>query len=377
MSRNPPPSGARYKISNPQPVSQNNFSERGPHPSYTTQPQQSPYPSSATSSSSPYPGNAPPQNGENSRLSAPLGPSGSPARPARSRMRETPSVPSPSAPSVPSAPSAQSRRDRLAPIQTQAGRGPSDLSVQRAYDVTSPISPISPVDTTEPQGNGLFSDPFAADRSQRTELRAQASAAAQQATQPFQSGTPGDKLRNVVGAFMAAGRQREEVLARRPGKSEARQRQKAAAPREEVWDVSEGGKFGEIDSVMRKISQDWPFVLESDFSPSTLALSLLSRSPSSSLPQHPPLSSFMRLHDSLSVALQSAVQSHFQTFAASLPAHANFLATLARAQQQVKKSKEDLKAAREGFAGKGKSELAGVRARERMVRDMLKILDTM
>lgn len=243
--------------------------------------------------------------------------------------------------------------------------------------MTSPISPISPVDTTEPQGNGLFSDPFAADRSQRTELRAQASAAAQQATQPFQSGAPGDKLRNVVGAFMAAGRQREEVPARRPGKSEARQRQKAPAPREEVWDVSEGGKFGEIDSVMRKISQDWPFVLESDFSPSTLALSLLSRSPSSSLPQHPPLSSFMRLHDSLSVALQSAVQSHFQTFAASLPAHANFLATLARAQQQVKKSKEDLKAAREGFAGKGKSELAGVRARERMVRDMLKILDTM
>jgi exocyst complex component 4 len=177
---------------------------------------------------------------------------------------------------------------------------------------------------------------------------------------------------------MAAGRQRDEAPVRRPGKSDARQR-KRSEPREEVWDVGTegGGKFAEIDSILRKIRKDWPFVLESDFSPSTLALSLLSQSPSSSLPQHPALSSFMSLHGALSTALQTAVQSHFQTFAASLPAHASFVATLGRAQQQVKKSKGDLREARDGFAGKGKSELAGVRARERVVRDMLKILDTM
>jgi exocyst complex component 4 len=71
------------------------------------------------------------------------------------------------------------------------------------------------------------------------------------------------------------------------------------------------------------------------------------------------------------------VQAHFQSFAASLPAHAQFLATLGRAQQQVRASKESLKEARDGFAGKGKAELASIRARERMVRDMLRILDVM
>jgi exocyst complex component 4 len=43
----------------------------------------------------------------------------------------------------------------------------------------------------------------------------------------------------------------------------------------------------------------------------------------------------------------------------------------------VRRSKAELTEARDGFAGKGKGELAGVRARERMVRDILAILDTM
>ena len=183
-----------------------------------------------------------------------------------------------------------------------------------------------------------------------------------------------------MGAFMSASksRDREDSTARRPQKSEARQRARREAVREEVWDLSGGehGTFAEIDGVLRKIRKDWPFVLESDFSSSTLALSLLNQG-SSSLPQHPSLNSFLRLHDALSAALQAAVQAHFQSFAASLPAHASFLSTLGRAQQQIKASKEALKEAREGFAGKGKSELAGVRARERQVREMLKILDTM
>lgn len=133
----------------------------------------------------------------------------------------------------------------------------------------------------------------------------------------------------------------------------------------------EGGKFADIDNVLQKIKRDWPFVLESDFSPSTLALSLLSKTTPQSL------SSFLKIHDALSAALQASVQAHFQSFAASLPTHANFLATLGRAQQQIKSSKEMLKESREGFGGSGKAELAGVRARERQVREMLQIIDVM
>jgi len=207
----------------------------------------------------------------------------------------------------------------------------------------------------------VFNDPFAMDRSQRSQLRDQYK---QASTPGPQEGT--SRLRNVVGAFISAGKQAEP---RKPEKSRQRRQ-------DESWDMNAGGMFGELDTVMRQCKNEWPFIMASDFSPSTLALSLLSPQ-TTSLPQHPSLTSFTKLHNSLSLALQSSVQGHFQSFAASLPAHASFVTTLSRAQDQVRTSKAALKEARDGFGGKGKSELAGIRARERTVRDMLKILDIM
>ncbi|OCF43069.1 exocyst complex component 4 [Kwoniella heveanensis CBS 569] len=399
MSRNPPPNpSARYKISSPQPFVANDLrsaytgSDSGPYPSFPPAQQPS---QQAFSLQEPYRNPLPSssrQNGEPSRDGGPVRPAqgqghspASPARPARSRMRDAPQPPSvpgvgsnySSAPAHVPAP-APSRRDNLRPIQTSNIRRPSAASSTGSHDLAaSPISPISPNALNHQGSTALFSDPFEADRAQRSQLRAQTTAAAQQAQQPFQGGPGSDKLRSVVGAFMSASRSRDEpsASARRPARSEARTKK---PQKEDLWEVGEGdgGKFGDIDDVLRKIRKDWPFVLESDFSPSTLALSLLSHSSTSSLPSHPGLSSFMRLHESLSTSLQTAVQAHFQSFAASLPAHATFIATLSKAQEQVKKSKEALREARDGFAGKGKSELAGIRARERMVRDMLKILDT-
>lgn len=256
-------------------------------------------------------------------------------------------------------------------IPDAPARQPQLRSLQTSNLLTATQGDLSPVATSPNRGGFAFSDPFAADKAQRSELRAQASAAQQTSAAMQNVPSQGsDKLRNVVGAFMAA---RKDDGLKRPQRSEARPR----APRkEESWDVEPVNGGGDIDQVLQKIKKDWPFVLESDFSPSTLALSLLAQG-SSSLPAHPPLSSFTRLHDTLSAALQSEVQAHFQTFAASLPQHATFLATLGRAQDQVKQSKQELNEARDGFAGKGKSELAGVRVRERQVRDMLRILDTM
>lgn len=254
------------------------------------------------------------------------------------------------------------RRD-LAPLLTQDQRRPS-ASDPHIHEL--PLSPISPL----PAGDrlaGSLEDPFAADRSHRTQLRAQA---VQQNRGPPGAGNgeqASNKLRDVVGAFLSAGKGKEEIN-RRPIKKIA-----TADDHNDIWQVDEGGQFAELDHVLREIRRDWPFVLESDFSPSTLALSLLSESTSS----HPTLPSFLSVHDSLSSALQVSVQAHFQTFAASLPAHASYLSTLARAQGQIKASKETLKEAREGFGGKGKSELSSVRIRERQVRDMLQLLDTM
>lgn len=128
---------------------------------------------------------------------------------------------------------------------------------------------------------------------------------------------------------------------------------------------------------MKVIRKEWPFIMGAEFSPSTLALSLLSQQPSQTLGPHPDLYHFQDVHNGLSNALQKAVRGHFQTFAASLPTHTNFVSTLDRAQDQVKSSREALKQAKEGLAGKSKAELASVRARERMVREMLQVVDQM
>ncbi len=135
----------------------------------------------------------------------------------------------------------------------------------------SPISPVSAIPSSNQidaygnsngngngNGNGSFGDPWARDRDQRSQLRAQTSAAAQQASiihNPSRqgsgsgSGGPGnDKLRNVVGAFMSASKRQEELPVRRPGRSEAREKAKKER-KEEIWDVGtgDGGNFAEID----------------------------------------------------------------------------------------------------------------------------------
>lgn len=369
MSRQPTSSSSKYKISAPQPFvdpTLDRFApDNGPYPSFpptTSRPAQPSRPSADRYQSAASNTNAPPVNrseGSSSQMRAAAeggsGAASGPMRPARSRMRQPPVDISPGRP-----------ERSLRPTLTADTRQPTDTS----HDIHSPISPISP---EKPPTH--FNDPFAVDRSHRTELRDQYKQSERQASAPMGAGQ-GDgsnKLRNVVGAFMSASKS-SDAPARRPDRNEGRHK---VRQHDTSWDQSaDGGKFRELDVVMGKIKGEWPFVMGSDFSPSTLALSLLSPQ-STSLPPHPSISSFLKLHDSLSSALQSSVQSHFQSFAASLPAHADFLTTLGRAQDQVRTSRQALRDAREGFAGRGKSELAGVRGRERTVREMLQMLDTM
>lgn len=367
MSRQPAPSSSKYKISAPQPFVDSSIdrfaSNNGPYPSFGSLTPQASRPS-VERYASPEPrhvsASMKQQDGSSSQSQASSegrpGPSSGPMRPARSRMRQPP---------ISGGITGGSGKVYRPTLTTD-----TNVYNNTGSDLHSPISPISP-----DKPPTMFNDPFAADRSQRSELRDHHKQSERQASTPMGTGPgPGsDKLRNVVGAFMSASRS-AEAPARRPAKSETRHK---ARQTDESWDpAADGGRFRELDTVMGKVKEEWPFVMGSEFSPSTMALSLLSPQ-STSLPPHPSLSSFVKLHESLSSALQSSVQSHFQSFAASLPAHANFLTTLSRAQDQVRTSKQALREAREGFAGRGKSELAGVRGRERTVRDMLQMLDTM
>ncbi|KAL7419839.1 exocyst subunit [Cryptotrichosporon argae] len=356
MSRLPVSSSSKYKISQPQP-----YQDPAHSGQYANDFRQPAYRNGGPSSSaaqSAYPPSASYDDRQSSHGN-PSNPNSatSPPRPARSVQRDQ-----------------RDARDHrnLAPIST-GGHGqphagyPQHRPLQNAdhlgYQVyqqsaVSPVSPISAEGTTM-----TFADPFAADRNARSAARDQMAQAEARDTRdgPAVGGPATDRLRNVVGAFMSASQSRER------GADRERATPKRAARKErERQEWKSDGTFAELDGVMRRIDHDWPFILDGEFSPSSLALKLL---------DSPRLPAFLDLQASLSSALQSAVQAHFQTFAASLPAHANFLATLGRAQQQVQTSRQALREAREGFGGKAKTELASVRARERVVKEMLQILD--
>ncbi len=261
------------------------------------------------------------------------------------------------------------RSIRRAPNPPGAGEGyQEDASrlAPRTYRQTSVDDgiPSSPMDVVSP-ALGTEGGAFAWDteRTQRMKMME---------VQREKEGQEG-KLRNVVDMFARSSEKREV-------KEERRVKQTREGREEELLIGNGNGEFGDVDSVLRKIQRDWPFVLDPEFAPTSLALSLLSSS--STQTSHPPLREFLTLHSTLSTALQRSVQRHYETYASSLPEHARLSEALGRAQGLVKDTKKLLVVSRgllggDGDGGGSKMEMGLTWGRERVVRDMLKMLDVM
>lgn len=100
---------------------------------------------------------------------------------------------------------------------------------------------------------------------------------------------------------------------------------------------------------------------------------LLSPPPNS--PQN--LSSFHSLSVQLLRSLQSTVQTHSSSFAASISTHNSFHAALIQAQTEVREARATLTEAKEALSGERKAEVGALWGRGRMVKDMLGLLDVM
>ncbi|KZS95766.1 hypothetical protein SISNIDRAFT_385220, partial [Sistotremastrum niveocremeum HHB9708] len=130
-------------------------------------------------------------------------------------------------------------------------------------------------------------------------------------------------------------------------------------------------KAGDIDAILEEVKEEWGMVVEPDFIPVDLALSLID--PTTSLPS-PSLTSFLRTKSLLSRALKSSVDTHYKPFAASLDHHASLLSSFKDTQSQISETRNALVEAKE-MLGSKRADLVQLWSRGQVVDEMLKMLD--
>ncbi|KAI5455480.1 exocyst subunit, variant 2 [Naganishia albida] len=230
-------------------------------------------------------------------------------------------------------------------------------------DPLSPIEPPTPIGPHAAGGGGAAAA-WERDKSQRAALIS--------ASKPKPDPRAGERERKLAagvvnafaGAMTGAGKSRKD-----PGPS--------ASQKEDLFAPGSGRDSGDVDAVLRKIKRDWPQVLNPDFAPTSLALSLLSA------PSSDALQSFLQIHTTLSTSLSRSVRAHYQTYANSLPLHASLLASLADAQARIWDTRTGLRRGKELLAGGAagldavgrRGEMAVLWNKERLLRDTLKLLD--
>ncbi|KAG9118766.1 hypothetical protein FRC07_006557 [Ceratobasidium sp. 392] len=146
--------------------------------------------------------------------------------------------------------------------------------------------------------------------------------------------------------------QRERIREREPGRIKGRQR-----------------TLGEIDAVLDQMQDEWAFVIDPDFNPVSLALSLLD---DSSVGRD--LDSFRRTKGMLERALKGTVDKHYQAFAAALPHHANVLTLLSDTQKHIAEARTSLTDARAALSHQ-RADLVQLWTRGQTIEEMTTILD--
>ncbi|KAF8595459.1 hypothetical protein BDV93DRAFT_528628, partial [Ceratobasidium sp. AG-I] len=173
-------------------------------------------------------------------------------------------------------------------------------------------------------------------------------------------------LGNVISAFQTAGfrragtdrererqlEQQERIREREPGRVKGRQK-----------------TLGEIDAVLDQMQDEWAFVIDPDFNPVSLALSLLD---DSSVGRD--LDSFRRTKAMLERALKGTVDKHYQAFAASLPHHSHVLSLLGDTQKHIAEARTSLTDARAALSHQ-RADLVQLWSRGQVIEEMMSILD--
>lgn len=174
-------------------------------------------------------------------------------------------------------------------------------------------------------------------------------------------------LGTVLSAFQTAAYRRAGVDREKEKLIEQRERIREREPGRAI--KGRRGTLGEIDAVLDQMQEEWAFVIDPDFNPVSLALSLLD---DSSVGRD--LDSFRRTKGMLERALKGTVDKHYQAFAASLPHHASLLSLLSETQKHIAEARTSLTDARAALSHQ-RADLVQFWSRGQMIEEMLRILD--
>ncbi|KAF8578412.1 Sec8 exocyst complex component-specific domain-containing protein [Ramaria rubella] len=182
-------------------------------------------------------------------------------------------------------------------------------------------------------------------------------------------------LLSVAAAFQSAGASRranqngERAQDREREIAKEKERQRRIRDKVQSRRPTGQAKTGEIDAVLDQITDEWEAVLDPDFNPVDLALSLLD---DSSVGRD--LGSFQKTKRLLEQSLMGTVDKHYQSFAAALPHHASLLGSLGTTQTQITEVRSVLQEAKDALGGK-RADLVQLWTRGQTVEEMLRLLD--
>ncbi|KAG8787622.1 hypothetical protein FRC12_015415 [Ceratobasidium sp. 428] len=173
-------------------------------------------------------------------------------------------------------------------------------------------------------------------------------------------------LGNVISAFQNAGVRRAGVDKERERQMEQRERIREREPGRAMKGRQK--TLGDIDAVLDQMQDEWAFVIDPDFNPVSLALSLLD---DSSVGRD--LDSFRRTKGMLERALKGTVDKHYQAFAAALPHHSSVLTLLSDTQKHIAEARTSLTDARAALSHQ-RADLVQLWSRGQTIEEMTTIL---
>ncbi|UZJ53559.1 hypothetical protein CBS101457_002879 [Exobasidium rhododendri] len=189
-------------------------------------------------------------------------------------------------------------------------------------------------------------------------------------------------LSSVLNALTQAGRKKgqarimrgttaeEESKRRKSERKVEMARSKDSKPLEHYIDRQDERSFREICAVLRKVQEEWGFVVEDDFNSVALALSLLDGSSIGASKME-----FEEIKELIERALQGTVDDHHESFATAISLHNNVLSSLGSAQNGVSAARRRLRDSKEALGAK-RADLVQLWHRSQVVKDNLRLLDT-